>query len=167
MVLYNFLYLPIILSWADELCYGCAARCRIGCFIFLCARVWIVQVLMNNTLYHQAYIEGYTELLGISTYCRLNLTMTRMELLIQGNFLNLIKAELFVFAAYSYLFPSAEFYVRVTVDLSGINNVSNLCSLPQNYLKTYLLTKKIVGLESLSLCLVIPQVIRAAQRICF
>lgn len=118
------------LSWADELCYGCAARCRIGCFIFLCARVWIVQVLMNNTLYHQAYIEGYTELLGISTYCRLNLTMTRMELLIQGNFLNLIKAELFVFAAYSYLFPSAEFYVRVTVDLSGINNVSNFLCAP-------------------------------------
>ena len=130
MVLYNFLYLPITLSWADEYCYGRAARCRIGCFIFLCARVWIVQVLMNNTLYHQAYIEGYTELLGISTYCRLNLTMTRMELLIQGNFLNLIKAELFVFAAYSYLFPSAEFYVRVTVDLSGINNVSNFLCAP-------------------------------------
>lgn len=130
MVLYNFLYLPIILSWADELCYGCAARCQIGCFIFSCARVWIVQVLMNNALYHQAYIEGYTELLGISTYCRLNLTMTRMELLIQGNFLNLIKAELFVFAAYSYLFPSAEFYVRVTVDLSGINNVSYFLCAP-------------------------------------
>lgn len=83
---------------------------------------WFYVDARKTPIFIEAYIEGYTELLGISTYCRLNLTMTRMELLIQGNFLNLIKAELFVFAAYSYLFPSAEFYVRVTVDLSGINN---------------------------------------------
>ena len=72
----------------------------------------------------QAYIEGYINLLGISTYCRLNLTMTQFELLIQGNFLNLIKAELFVSASYSLTFLGAQFYVRVTVDLAGINNVS-------------------------------------------
>lgn len=74
----------------------------------------------------QAYIEGYTNLLGISTYCRLNLTMTQMELLIQGNFLGLIKAELFLSASYSLTFVGAQFYVRVTVDLSGINDVRNL-----------------------------------------
>lgn len=71
----------------------------------------------------QAYIEGYAELLGISAYCRLNMTLDRMELLIRGNFLNLIKAELFVSAGYSLTFAGAHFYVRVTVDLSGINNV--------------------------------------------
>ena len=72
----------------------------------------------------QAYIEGYTKLLGISTYCRLNLTMTQLELLIQGNFLNLIKAELYLTAGYSYIGSlGANFYVRVTVDLSGINKV--------------------------------------------
>ena len=65
-------------------------------------------------------------MLGISTYCRLNLTMTRMELLIQGNFLNLIKAEVFLSASYSLSFASASFYVRVTVDLSGINDVSGI-----------------------------------------
>ena len=51
------------------------------------------------------------------------MTMERMELLIRGNFLNLIKAELFVSASYSLSFAGAQFYVRVTVDLSGINNV--------------------------------------------
>ncbi|XP_020601762.1 uncharacterized protein LOC110040832 [Orbicella faveolata] len=70
----------------------------------------------------EAYIEGYTELLGISTYCRLNLTMTRMELLIRGSFLGLITAEVFVSASYSLTFAGASFYVRVTVDLTGINN---------------------------------------------
>ena len=86
-----------------------------------------VQFLACNGIFSlQAYIEGYTELLGISTYCRLNLTMTRMELLIQGNFLGLIKAELFVSASYSLSFVGAQFYVRVTVDLSGINNVRKI-----------------------------------------
>lgn len=73
----------------------------------------------------QAYVEGYTNLLGISTYCRLNLTMTQIELLIQGNFLNLIKAELFLTASYSLTGFGGQFYVRVTVDLSGINKVSS------------------------------------------
>ncbi|KAL9979348.1 hypothetical protein ACROYT_G016999 [Oculina patagonica] len=74
--------------------------------------------------YIEAYIEGYTSLLGISAYVRLNLTMTRMELLIQGDFLGLIKAEVFVVAGYSISgsFAGAQFYVRVTVDLSGIND---------------------------------------------
>lgn len=71
----------------------------------------------------QAYIEGYTNLLGISSYVRLNLTMTQMEFLLQGNFLNLIKAELFLSASYSSSFLGAQFYVRVTVDLDGINAV--------------------------------------------
>ena len=75
-------------------------------------------------LFMQAYIEGYTSLLGISTYVRLNLTMTQIELLVQGNFLNLIKAELFLTASYSYTSIGGQFYVRVTVDLSGINKVS-------------------------------------------
>ena len=77
----------------------------------------------TGPFFTQAYIEGYTNLLGISTYCRLNLTMTQMELLIQGNFLGLIKAELFMSASYSLTFLGAQFYVRVTVDLSGINDV--------------------------------------------
>ena len=81
---------------------------------------------LTGYFFTQAYIEGYTNLLGISTYCRLNLTMTQMELLIQGNFLGLIKAELFVSASYSLTFIGAQFYVRVTVDLSGINDVRNL-----------------------------------------
>ena len=49
--------------------------------------------------------------------------MTRMELLIQGSFLGLITAEVFVSASYSITFAGASFYVRVTVDLAGINNV--------------------------------------------
>ena len=81
---------------------------------------------LTGYFFTQAYIEGYTNLLGISTYCRLNLTMTQMELLIQGNFLGLIKAELFVSASYSLTFIGAQFYVRVTVDLSGLNDVRNL-----------------------------------------
>ena len=81
---------------------------------------------VTGPFFTQAYIEGYTNLLGISTYCRLNLTMTQMELLIQGNFLGLIKAELFMSASYSSTFVGAQFYVRVTVDLSGINDVRNL-----------------------------------------
>ena len=50
--------------------------------------------------------------------------MTRMELLLQGDFLGLIKAEVFVSASYDFVsFSGASFYVRVTVDLSGINAV--------------------------------------------
>lgn len=71
----------------------------------------------------QAFIEGYINLLGISTYCRLNLTMTHMELVIQGNFLGLIKAELFVSSAFSLTFLGSNFYCKVLVDLAGINNV--------------------------------------------
>ena len=73
--------------------------------------------------FNQAYFEGYTELLGISAYCRLNFTMSRMELLIQGNFLGIIKAEVFLTASYSSIFALSQFYVKVTVDLSGINDV--------------------------------------------
>ena len=47
-----------------------------------------------------------------------------MELLLQGDFLGLIKAEVFVSASYDFVsFSGASFYVRVTVDLSGINAV--------------------------------------------
>ena len=49
--------------------------------------------------------------------------MSRMELLIQGNFLGIIKAEVFLTASYSLTFGSSQFYVKVTVDLSGINDV--------------------------------------------
>jgi len=52
--------------------------------------------------------------------------MTRMELLIRGSFLGLITAEVFVSASYSLTFAGASFYVRVTVDLTGINNVRKL-----------------------------------------
>ncbi|XP_058970157.2 uncharacterized protein [Pocillopora verrucosa] len=83
---------------------------------------WFYVDARKNPPFIEAYVEGYTSMLGISTYCRLNLTMTRMELLIQGNFLNLIKAEVFLSASYSLSFASASFYVRVTVDLSGIND---------------------------------------------
>ncbi|CAH3028156.1 unnamed protein product [Porites evermanni] len=82
---------------------------------------WFYVDARQSPPYLEAYIEGYTELLGISTYCRMNLTMTHMELLLQGDFLGLIKAEVFVSASYSLTFDSAEFYVRVTVDLDGIN----------------------------------------------
>ncbi|KAL9979352.1 hypothetical protein ACROYT_G017003 [Oculina patagonica] len=83
---------------------------------------WFYVDARKSPLFIEAYIEGYAELLGISTYCRLNMTISRMELLIRGNFLNLIKAELFLSASYSLSFAGASFYVRVTVDLSGINN---------------------------------------------
>ena len=52
--------------------------------------------------------------------------MKSFELLIQGNFLNLIKAELYIIAGYGFnSFADLKFYVRVTVDLSGLNNVRN------------------------------------------
>lgn len=65
----------------------------------------------------------------------MNLTMTHMELLLQGDFLGLIKAEVFVSASYSLTFDSAEFYVRVTVDLDGINEVRKtlICSVSVQY----------------------------------
>jgi len=96
-------------------------------YVLLHSILLITLFLACNVMFLlQAYIEGYTELLGISTYCRLNLTMERMELLVRGNFLGLIKAELFVSASYSLSFVGAQFYVRVTVDLSGINNVRKI-----------------------------------------
>ncbi|XP_022792631.1 uncharacterized protein LOC111331727 [Stylophora pistillata] len=70
----------------------------------------------------EAYIEGYTNILGISTYCRLNLTITRIEMLVQGNFLELIKAELFMTASYSLTSLGTQFYIKINVDLHGINN---------------------------------------------
>ena len=54
----------------------------------------------------------------------MNLTMTQFQLLVQGNFLNLIKAEVFVAASYARNFDNLKFYARVTVDLSGLNKVS-------------------------------------------
>lgn len=71
--------------------------------------------------------------------------MERMELLIRGNFLGLIKAELFVSASYSLSFVGAQFYVRVTVDLSGINNVRKI--IQRAY---YLVTK-----ECMLLCILL------------
>lgn len=106
-------------------------------YVLLHSTLLITLFLACNVMFLlQAYIEGYTELLGISTYCRLNLTMERMELLVRGNFLGLIKAELFVSASYSLSFVGAQFYVRVTVDLSGINNVRKIISV------YYLVTKE-------------------------
>ena len=46
-----------------------------------------------------------------------------MELLLQGNFLGLIRAEVFVVAGLRLEWLGADFYVRVTIDLSGINKV--------------------------------------------
>ena len=52
--------------------------------------------------------------------------MTQVELLIQGNFLGLIKAELYLTAGYSLSSFGGNFYVRVTVDLGGLNKVREL-----------------------------------------
>ncbi|XP_068704567.1 uncharacterized protein [Montipora foliosa] len=82
---------------------------------------WFYVDARQSPIHLEAYIEGYTNLLGIGSYCRLNLTMTRMELLLQGDFLGLIKSEVFVAASYSLTFGGSQFYVRVTVDLSAIN----------------------------------------------
>lgn len=49
--------------------------------------------------------------------------MTHVELLLQGDFLGLIRAEVFVVAGLRLEWLGADFYVRVTVDLSGINEV--------------------------------------------
>ena len=49
--------------------------------------------------------------------------MTSIELLVGGNFLNLIKAELFLYTSYSVNKFGGDFYVIVTVDLYAINNV--------------------------------------------
>lgn len=85
----------------------------------------------------QSYVEGHTNILGISTYCRLNLTTTRIELLVQGNFLNLIKAELYMTASYSLTWLGTQFYIRINVDLHAINNVRK-CFFP--YLTKTVLT---------------------------
>lgn len=69
--------------------------------------------------------------------------MSHIELLIQGNFLNLIKAELYLTAGYSLTGFSANFYVRVTVDLSGINKV-------RKSLKTSCLQSKLKQITLLS-----------------
>ena len=57
-------------------------------------------------------------------YANMNLTMTEFQLLVQGNFLNLLKAEVFVAASYGRSFQQSKFYARVSVDLSGLNDVS-------------------------------------------
>ena len=49
--------------------------------------------------------------------------MTHMELVIQGNFLGLIKAEVFVSSAFSLTFLGSKFYCKVSLDLNGLNNV--------------------------------------------
>ena len=62
-------------------------------------------------------------ILGISVYANMNLTMTEFQLLVRGNFLNLIKAEVYVAANYAPIFSQLKFYAKVTVDLSGLNKV--------------------------------------------
>ena len=57
----------------------------------------------QSAFFSQAYIEGYIDLFSITTYCRLNLTMEAFELLIRGNFMGLIKAEVFVAAKLSFV----------------------------------------------------------------
>ena len=95
--------------------------------------------LFNHYIYIlfdlQSYIEGYSNILGISTYLRLNLTMTQIELLIKGNFLDLIKAEAYLFASYSTKWIGAQFYVKVTVDLKAINSVSSVVKMIKVQLK--------------------------------
>ncbi|XP_048580608.1 uncharacterized protein LOC5507741 isoform X2 [Nematostella vectensis] len=85
---------------------------------------WFYVDARKDPIYWDAYIEGYIEIFSISVYCRLNFTMSYLELLIQGNFLNLIKAEVYIEAKYGitfdFLLPQS-FYVHVEVDLSGIN----------------------------------------------
>lgn len=71
----------------------------------------------------QSRFEGFVSILGISVYANMNLTMTEFRLLIQGNFLNLIKAEVYVAANYAPDFSQLKFYAKVTVDLSGLNKV--------------------------------------------
>lgn len=61
--------------------------------------------------------------------------MTQIELLIQGNFLNLIKAEVYLFASYSTKWIGAQFYVKITVDLKAINNVSSVVKIIKVQLK--------------------------------
>ena len=69
--------------------------------------------------------------------------MTRMELLIRGSFLGLITAELFVSASYSITFAGASFYVRVTVDLSGLKKVSKIAPVIINFCSAILNCKPI------------------------
>ncbi|KAK3701098.1 hypothetical protein QZH41_015878, partial [Actinostola sp. cb2023] len=80
-------------------------------------------VHVRSSFFWDVYIEGYINIFSISVYTRLNMTMTHMELLVRGNFLNLIKAEVFVAAEYSFTlsFNDAKFYIKVEVDLSGLN----------------------------------------------
>jgi hypothetical protein len=53
--------------------------------------------------------------------------MTEFQLLVRGNFLNLIKAEVYVAANYAPSFSLLKFYAKVTVDLSGLNKVGIYC----------------------------------------
>lgn len=62
--------------------------------------------------------------MGISVYANMNLTMTEFQLLVRGNFLGLLKAEVYVAANYAPVFSLLKFYAKITVDLSGLNNVS-------------------------------------------
>jgi len=61
--------------------------------------------------------------------------MSHLELLVQGNFLNLIKAEVFVAAEYGLKFSldGAKYYVRVEVDLGGLNAVSDFIQTNREY----------------------------------
>ena len=82
----------------------------------------------QSAFFSQAYIEGYIDLFSITTYCRLNLTMEAFELLIRGNFMGLIKAEVFVAANYPlYGLGGIKFYVKVEVDLYALNKVMYIC----------------------------------------
>ncbi|CAB3978528.1 sushi, von Willebrand factor type A, EGF and pentraxin domain-containing 1-like [Paramuricea clavata] len=75
----------------------------------------------KKPFYVNCRFEGFVSVLGISAYANMNLTMTEFQLLVQGNFLNLIKAEVYVAANYAPVFSLLKFYAKVTVDLSGLN----------------------------------------------
>lgn len=85
---------------------------------------WFYIQLRKDPVFFEAYIEGYIDLFSIRTYCRLNLTMEAFELLIRGNFMGLIKAEVFVAANYPmYGLAGIKFYVKVEVDLYALNKL--------------------------------------------
>ena len=57
--------------------------------------------------------------------------------------MGLITAEVFVSASYSITFAGASFYVRVTVDLSGLKKVSKIAPVIINFCSAILNCKPI------------------------
>ena len=53
--------------------------------------------------------------------------MTQFQLLVRGDFLGILKAKVYVAANYAPRFSQLNFYAKVTVDLSGLTDVSFLC----------------------------------------